>query len=71
MSSLYYLLLYPSLSIDDDILNLMDEVDIEEILKEASEAMDDPDGLAAFFKEKATIAIERFLVSMTAGRGLL
>ena len=50
---------YPS--IEDDILNLMDEVDLEQFLKEASRAIDDPDALTAFLKEKSTVAIERFL----------
>ena len=50
-------------SIDDDILNLIDEVDLDQILKEASDALDDPELLAQFIREKATVAIERFLVS--------
>ena len=50
---------YPS--IDDDILNLMDEVDIDEFLKEASEAIVYADRLADFIREKSTIAIRRFL----------
>jgi hypothetical protein len=49
-------------SIDDDILNLMDEVDLDEFLKEASDALDDPEHLSNFIREKVTIAIERFLV---------
>jgi hypothetical protein len=40
----------------------MDEVDVDEFLKEASEAIDDPETLAQFLREKATIAVERFLV---------
>jgi hypothetical protein len=48
-------------SIEDDILNLVDEVDIDEFLKEASDALEDPDKLSEFIKEKAAIAIERFL----------
>jgi chemotaxis regulatin CheY-phosphate phosphatase CheZ len=51
------------LSIEDDILNLMDEVDLDELLKEASEAIDDADRLSDFIREKSTIAVERFLVS--------
>lgn len=39
----------------------MDEVDLDEFLKEASDAMDDPDKLTQFIREKATIAIQRFL----------
>jgi len=50
---------YPS--IDVDILNLMDEVDLDEFLKEASEALADADNLASFLREKSTKAIERFL----------
>lgn len=49
-------------SIDDDILNLIDEVDLEEFLKEAAEAIEDADRLTGFVREKATVAIERFLV---------
>lgn len=41
----------------------MDEVNLDEFLKEASDAIDDPDNLSKFIREKATIAIERFLVS--------
>ena len=41
----------------------MDEVDLEEFLKEASDAIEDAEKLAEFIREKATIAIERFLVS--------
>ncbi len=50
-------------SIDEDLLNLVDELDIDSFLREASEAIDDPDRLAEFIQEKATIAVERFLVS--------
>jgi hypothetical protein len=39
----------------------VDEVDIDEFLKEASDAVEDPEKLSEFIKEKATIAIERFL----------
>ena len=52
--------MYP-FSIDDDILNLMDEVDLDEFLKEASDAMDDPEKLTHFIREKATMAVQRFL----------
>jgi hypothetical protein len=52
-------------SIDDDILKLMDEVDIDEFLREAATAIDDPDALIRFIREKSTIAIERFLVRWT------
>ena len=50
-------------TIDEDILNLVDEVDLNEFLKETSEAIDNPETLTNFLREKATIAIERFLVS--------
>lgn len=52
-------------SIDDDFLNLIDEVDLEQLLKDASKAMDESDDFSQFLREKATIAIERFLVSAT------
>ena len=51
---------YPS--IDDDILNLMDEVELDKLLKEASEAIDDAERLSSFIREKTSAAIERFLV---------
>ena len=54
-------LTFHDISIEDDILNLVYEVDIDEFLKEASDALEDPDKLSEFIKEKATIAIERFL----------
>ena len=53
--------------IEDDILNLVDEVDIDEFLKEASKAVEDPEKLSQFVREKSTIAIERFLVSPHLG----
>jgi hypothetical protein len=40
----------------------MDEVNLDEFLKEASAAIDDHETLSQFFREKVTIAIERFLV---------
>ena len=43
----------------------MDEVDIDEFLKEAAMAIDDAEKLSEFIREKATIAIERFLVSLS------
>ena len=52
-------------SLDDDILKLMDEVELESFLKEASEAIDDAGKLAEFIRDKATMAIERFVVSLT------
>ena len=56
-------------SIEDDILNLVDEVDLDEFLKEASEAIDDAEKLSEFIKEKSTVAIERFLVSDSGSDG--
>eukprot|EP00546_Thalassionema_frauenfeldii_P003631 CAMPEP_0178935276 /NCGR_PEP_ID=MMETSP0786-20121207/24431_1 /TAXON_ID=186022 /ORGANISM="Thalassionema frauenfeldii, Strain CCMP 1798" /LENGTH=1600 /DNA_ID=CAMNT_0020613357 /DNA_START=111 /DNA_END=4914 /DNA_ORIENTATION=+ len=50
---------YPS--IDDDILNLMDEVNLDEFLREASNAITDSDRLAEFIQEKTSLAIQRFL----------
>jgi hypothetical protein len=46
-------------------LKLIDEVDLDDFLKEASEAIDDADKLSQFLREKATIAVERFLVSFS------
>ena len=46
----------------------MDEVNVDEFLKEASNAIDDPEKLFQYIREKATIAIERFLVSKTTAR---
>lgn len=43
-------------------MNLIDEVDIDEFIKEAANAIDDSDHLTDFVREKSTIAIERFLV---------
>lgn len=40
----------------------MDEVNLDDFLKEASTAIDDPETLSRFLREKVTIAIERFLV---------
>ena len=62
-SSLTYTPSYFSVSIEDDILNLMDEVNLDEFLKEMSDAIDDPEKLSQYIREKATIAVERFLVS--------
>lgn len=50
-------------SIEDDILNLVDEIDIDAFLREAAASLDDPDKLSDFIREKTAIAIERFLVS--------
>jgi hypothetical protein len=51
---------YPS--IDIDILNLVDELDIDELVKEASIALEDEDRLHGFLRDKAMMALERFLV---------
>ena len=48
-------------SIDDDLLGLMDEVDLDQFLRDASHAMEDEDKLNEFIREKTTVAIERFL----------
>jgi hypothetical protein len=40
----------------------MDEVNVDEFLREVASVIDDPDKLAQYLREKATIAIERFLV---------
>jgi hypothetical protein len=39
----------------------VDEVDFDQFLKEASDAMDDAEAISQFLREKATLAIERFL----------
>lgn len=54
---------HPLRSIEDDILNLMDEVNLDEFLREMSDAIDDPEKLSLYIREKTTIAVERFLVS--------
>lgn len=43
-------------------MDLVDEVDIDVFLREAADAVDDQQKLNEFIREKATIAIERFLV---------
>lgn len=45
----------------------MDEVNLDEFLREMSDAIDDPDKFSQYIREKATIAVERFLVSHTFG----
>lgn len=40
----------------------MDEVNLDEFLKETAAAIDDPEKLSTYLREKATIAVERFLV---------
>jgi hypothetical protein len=46
----------------------MDEVNLDEFLREAANAIDNPDQLAQYIREKSTIAIERFLVSLDSSR---
>eukprot|EP00536_Pseudo-nitzschia_multiseries_P014949 jgi/Psemu1/291736/fgenesh1_pg.795_\ len=50
---------YPS--IDDDILNLVDGINVDEFVKEASIALEDEGMLRDFIKEKTMVAVERFL----------
>jgi len=45
----------------------MDEVNLDEFLREMSDAIDDPEKLSQYIREKATIAVERFLVSCAVG----
>ena len=53
-----------SFSIDDDILNLIDEVDLDKVLKEAAEAFVDDKKFLEYVREKSTHAISRFLVRL-------
>ena len=55
------LIIFSQCSIDDDILNLVDDINVAEFVKEASIALEDEEMLREFIKEKATIAVERFL----------
>ncbi|KAI2501154.1 hypothetical protein MHU86_13300 [Fragilaria crotonensis] len=48
-------------SIDEDILNLVDELDIDKFVKEASAAMTDAHRLSKFIRDKSAIAMQRFL----------
>ncbi len=41
----------------------MDEVNLDEFLKEVTEALDDPKKFTEYVREKTTVAVERFLVS--------
>ena len=54
--------LHPN-SIDEDILNLIDEVDLEQELKEIGEALADVDKFPGYVREKSSKAISNFLVS--------
>ena len=56
------LLVIALLSIDDDILNLVDDFNIDAFVKEASVALEDEKKLWKFIREKATVTVERFLV---------
>jgi len=49
----------------------MDEVNLDEFLREMSDAIDDPEKLSQYIREKATIAVERFLVSCTLATSFL
>ena len=50
-------------TIDDDILNLMDEFDFDVFLKEISDIIGDSEKSMAYISEKSVILVERFLVS--------
>jgi hypothetical protein len=52
-----------SFSIDDDILNLIDEVDLERELKEIAEALADTEEFPNYMREKSAKAVSVFLVS--------
>ena len=56
------IVVFLSISIDDDILNLVDDIDVDAFVKEASVSLEDEKLLRKFIKEKATIMVERFLV---------
>jgi len=48
-------------SIDEDILNLIDEVDLDKVLKEAAEAFVDSKKFPEYVRQKSAHAISRFL----------
>jgi len=54
-------------SLDDDILNLLDEVDLDELLNEMSVAILDKEKFSKFLIEKSREAVNRFLVSHFTG----
>ena len=54
-----------SRSIDDDILNLIDEVDIDKELKEIAEALVDSSRFPEYVREKSAVIVSRFLVGLT------
>jgi len=47
--------------IDNDILNLMDEFDFDEFLKEITDVIGNSERLIEYINEKSTILVERFL----------
>ena len=51
------------ISIDDDILSLIDEVEIDKVLREAAEAFVDERRFTKYIRQKCVLAISRFLVS--------
>ena len=53
-------------SIDDDILNLIDEVDPEREINEIAEALAEPSKFPEFVRRKSAKAIAKFLVSSFA-----
>lgn len=50
-------------SIDEDFLRLIDEVDLQQELKEAGDAILDPDRFPQYVREKSIKAVSKFLVS--------
>ena len=48
-------------TIDEDILQLIDEISIKQFLKEAADALVDADRFPVFLREKITFAVSRFL----------
>ena len=53
----------PEYSIDEDILNLIDEVDLEKELKEIAEAITNTAKFPVYMREKSAKAVSAFLVS--------
>eukprot|EP00559_Dactyliosolen_fragilissimus_P009165 CAMPEP_0184872842 /NCGR_PEP_ID=MMETSP0580-20130426/41515_1 /TAXON_ID=1118495 /ORGANISM="Dactyliosolen fragilissimus" /LENGTH=968 /DNA_ID=CAMNT_0027375689 /DNA_START=1061 /DNA_END=3967 /DNA_ORIENTATION=- len=60
VKDMMYILPYYS-SIDQDILNLIDEVELDKILKEAAQAIVDKRKFVEFVRGKSVVAISRFL----------
>lgn len=50
--------------IDNDILNLMDEFDPDLLLRELSDSIGDSEKFIFYIKERTSLLIERFLVSL-------